>query len=322
MTPMPYRNLGHSGLKLSLLSFGSWVTLGHQVNKETAKACLYAALDHGVNFIDSAEAYAHGAAEILIGELIQGLTRSDLVLSSKVFWGGAGPNDTGLSRKHVFEACHAALRRLKVDYLDLYFCHRPDPDTPLFETIMTMDMLVRQGKVLYWGTSEWPPSLIEQCFEICRQHRLIPPSMEQPEYNFFARSNLEQGLQPLCQKYGLGTTTWSPLASGILTGKYNHGIPEDSRFAVEGYEWLRDDITPSKLAQVAALKSLAQELGCSTAQLALAWCTLHPSVSTVITGASRPEQVHENMAAIDVIPKLSPEIQNRIEHIFLVAKSR
>lgn len=318
---MPHRRLGQSGLKLSLFSLGSWVTVGHQISKDTAKACLNAALDHGVNFIDSAEAYANGAAEVLIGELIQDHRREQLVLSSKVFWGGDGPNDTGLSRKHVYEACHAALKRLKVDYLDLYFCHRPDPDTPLYETLMTMDMLIRQGKVLYWGTSEWPPHLIEQCFAICAKNGFIPPTMEQPEYNLFARGNFEEGLHPLCEQFGLGTTTWSPLASGILTGKYNTGIPEDSRFAVEGYEWLRDDITPSKLARVAALTNLAQELGCTTAQLALAWCTLHPSVSTVITGASRPAQIHENMAAIKVIPKLTTEVQSRIEHIFMVAKS-
>lgn len=313
---MPYRRLGQSGLQLSLFSFGSWVTLGHQVDKSVAKKCLFAALDYGVNFIDSAEAYAHGAAERQIGELIRGLRRESLVLSSKVFWGGSGPNDCGLSRKHVMEACHTALSRLGVDYLDLYFCHRPDPDTPLLETIQTMDMLVRQGKVLYWGTSEWPAERLSKTYELCAQYQFIPPSMEQPEYNLFARSNVEERLTSLCKEKGLGTTIWSPLASGILTGKYNNGIPSNSRFAVEGYQWLKDDITKAKIEQVSKLMTLAKDLDCSAAQLALAWSTLHPHVSSVITGASRPEQVHENMAALDVIPKITPEIKTQIEDIF------
>ena len=235
---MQYRRLGSSGLNVSLFSIGSWVTYGGQVQDDTAKQCIHAALDHGVNFIDNAEAYAMGEAEITVGKIIANLKRSDLVISSKVFWGGNGPNDRGLSRKHVFEACHAALKRLQTDYLDLYFCHRPDPNTPVEETAEAMDILIRQGKILYWGTSEWNPEQLQEAYDVCERRNLIRPTMEQPQYNMFHRNRVEKELLSHYKKHGLGTTIWSPLASGLLTGKYNDGIPEGSRASLEKMSWL------------------------------------------------------------------------------------
>jgi voltage-dependent potassium channel beta subunit len=312
---MIYNRLGGSGLKVSALSLGSWVTYGRHVDNKVAKACVHAALDHAVNFIDSAEAYAGGQAEVVLGGIIRDLRREDLVLSSKVFWGGEGPNDMGLNRKHVYEACHGALKRLGVDYLDLYFCHRPDPDTPIVETIETMDLLVRQGKVLYWGTSEWSAEQIEKAFVICEDRNLIRPTMEQPQYHMFHRKRVESELAHLCRNRGLGMTIWSPLASGLLTGKYNDGIPENSRIAQPGLEWLADEFTPDKFAKVRELQGVANDLGCSMAQLALAWTLKCPNVSTTITGASRPEQVHENMEALRVVDSLDEEVMSRIELI-------
>ena len=312
---MIYNRLGHSGLKVSALSLGSWVTYGRHVDNQVAKACVHAALDHGVNFIDSAEAYAGGKAEEVLGEIIADLRREDLVLSSKVFWGGDGPNDQGLNRKHVMEACHAALRRMRVDYLDLYFCHRPDPETPLTETIEAMDILVRQGKVLYWGTSEWNATQLQEAYKVCEERNLIRPTMEQPQYHMFHRERVEKELAALCRIQGLGTTIWSPLASGLLTGKYNDGVPAGSRIAQPGLEWLGDEFTPDKIEKVRQLQTVAQDLGCTMAQLALAWTLKCPNVSTTITGASRPEQVHENMKAIDVIQTLTEDVMERIDDI-------
>lgn len=312
MPEMTYKRLGGSGLKLSTFSIGSWVTFGGQQDMDTSKQCLLAAFDAGVNFFDNAEAYAGGQAEVVVGEVLKDLERSDLVISSKVFWGGEGPNDTGLNRKHVTEACHAALKRLQTDYLDLYFCHRPDPDTPILETVRAMHTLIQQGKVLYWGTSEWTPEQLTSAYELADKYNLEPPTMEQPQYNLFHRENVEQGLAKLVKERGLGTTIWSPLASGLLTGKYDNGIPTDSRLGQ--VEWLQELVlAEGRVEKVRALKSIADDLGCTRAQLALAWAAGHPHVSTVITGASRVSQVHENLAALDVIPKLTPEIRSAIE---------
>ncbi len=312
---MQYRRLGGSGLQVSLLSIGSWVTYGKQVDDDRAFRCLQTAYDAGVNFFDNAEAYAMGQAEVVVGRFLRQLRRESYVVSSKVFWGGEGPNDRGLSRKHVVEACHAALERLHVDYLDLYFCHRPDPDTPVRETCQAMDTLIRQGKVLYWGTSEWTADQLQAAYAICDQHGYEPPQMEQPQYNMFHRARVEVALRCHVENRGLGTTIWSPLASGLLTGKYDDGIPSDSRAALSGMAWLQQEFTPDRIDKVKALKCVADDLGCTRAQLALAWASLHPHVSTVITGASRPEQVTENMAALGVREQLTGDVIHRIEGI-------
>lgn len=300
---MLYRRMGRSGLKLSVFSIGSWVTFGGTVDEDAARACLLAAYEGGVNFIDNAEAYANGQAEVVVGRIVRELRRESLVLSSKVFWGGDGPNDRGLSRKHVMEACHAALRRLQTDYLDLYFCHRPDPETPIEETVRAMDVLVRQGKVLYWGTSEWSADQIQEAWGWAERLGLTPPSVEQPQYHLFHRARVEKEYAPLYAR-GMGTTTWSPLASGILSGKYNDAIPEGSRLAHPRFTWLQQGRTPERIEAVRRLQPVAQQLGCSLAQLALAWCAHNPNVSTVITGATRPAQVRENLAAIELLPRL------------------
>lgn len=314
---MQYNRLGHSGLRVSRFSIGSWVTYGRQVDDSAAKACIHTALDHGVNFIDNAEAYAAGEAERVVGRVISGIPRHSLVLSSKVFWGGDGPNERGLSRKHVVEACHGALERLQTDYLDLYYCHRPDPDTPVYETALAMDILIRQGKVLYWGTSEWTAAQLHEAYAVCEQHSLVPPQVEQPQYNLFHRARVEDELAPLYSSKGLGTTIWSPLASGILTGKYNDGIPNGSRMSLDSMAWLHEHVTPTRIDQVRRFSAIAADLGCTPAQLALAWAARDASVvSTVITGASRAAQVTENMAAEDVIEKLTPDVLAAIDAIF------
>ncbi len=312
---MIYDRLGDAGLKVSKLSLGAWVTYGRHVDDDEARRCLLAAYDAGVNFFDNAEAYAGGEAEVVMGRVLKDLRRESYVVSSKVFWGGDGPNDTGLSRKHVVEACHAALRRLQVDYLDLYFCHRHDPDTPLLETVRTMDQLVRQGKVLYWGTSEWTAEQLAEAYALCDQHGLVPPQMEQPQYHMFHRARVEVELGEHVRSRGLGTTIWSPLASGVLTGKYNDGVPADSRLGQPGLTWLQDAITADRIAKVRALTPIAQALGGTMAQLALAWCARHPHVSTVITGASRVSQVHENLKALELLEKLTPDVLERIDGI-------
>lgn len=314
---MIYNRLGGSGLKVSRLSIGSWVTYGGQVRFKEARRCLLAAYEAGVNLFDNAEVYSGGEAEKVVGKVLAELRREDLVITSKVFWGGEGPNDSGLSRKHVVEACHAALKRLQVETLDLYFCHRPDPDTPVLETALAMDHLIRQGKVLYWGTSEWSAAQLREAYAVCAKHNLIAPTCEQPHYNMFHRDRVERELAPLYTEHGLGTTTWSPLASGLLSGKYKGGqVPEGSRAALPELSWLREDLLrPDRLAAVAQLEPIAAELGCTLAQLALAWCARHPGVSTVITGASRVEQVRENMQALDVLPRLVPEVLERVEAV-------
>ena len=315
---MKYRHLGSSGLKVSALSYGSWVTFGDQIDTARAAECMQIAYDHGVNFFDNAEAYASGQSERMMGKIIQdkGWTRSDLVLSTKIFWGGDGPNDQGLSRKHVIEGTTAALRRLQTDYVDLVYCHRPDPETPIEETVRAMSYLVNQGYAFYWGTSEWSAEQIRHAHAVARREHLVPPTMEQPQYNMFHRTRVEREYAPLYNTPGLGTTVWSPLASGLLTGKYNDGIPEDSRLGTEGYEWLQDEVLrENRLDKVRRLGEVADALGCSTAQLALAWCLQNPNVSTVITGASKPHQVEENMQAIDVVDQIDAETRERIEDI-------
>lgn len=313
---MEYRHLGRSGLKVSALSFGSWVTFGDQVDADVAAECMQVAYDHGVNFFDNAEAYASGESERIMGEIIRdkGWDRSELVVSTKIFWGGDGPNQQGLSRKHVIEGTEAALDRLQMDYVDLVFCHRPDVETPIEETVRAMSYLVDQGYAFYWGTSQWTAQQIRHAYELARREHLVPPTMEQPQYNMFSRERVEREYAPLYDDIGLGTTIWSPLASGLLTGKYNDGIPEDSRLASEGYEWLKNQVlTEQRLEKVRQLTGVADDLGCSTAQLALAWCLTNPDVSTVITGASKPWQVEENMQALEVAEQIDGEVQSRIE---------
>jgi len=315
---MQYRHLGRSGLNVSALSYGSWVTFGDQIDVERAAECMQIAYDHGVNFFDNAEAYAGGQSEVMMGEIIQekGWTRSDLVVSTKIFWGGDGPNDTGLSRKHVIEGTEAALDRLQMDYVDLVFCHRPDVETPIEETVRAMSYLVDQGYAYYWGTSEWSAEQIRTAYEIAERKHLVPPTMEQPQYNMFHRERVEAEYAPLYDDLGLGTTIWSPLASGVLTGKYNDGVPSDSRLATEGYEWLRDAVlTEERLSTVRALTEVADAMDATTAQLAIAWCLQNPNVSTVLTGASKPHQVEENMQALDVAERLTDEHLERIEAI-------
>jgi voltage-dependent potassium channel beta subunit len=314
---MEYRRLGKSGLQVSALSFGSWVTFGKQVDDRTAEACLKLAYDNGVNFFDNAEVYAAGKSEEVMGKLLKklGLRRDTFLVSSKVFWGGDLPNQTGLCRKHVMEACHAALKRLQVDYLDMYFCHRPDPHTPVEETVRAMNTLIEQGKVLYWGTSEWSAREIQEAIGIAREHHLIGPTMEQPQYNLLHRERVEKELAPICASAnGLGTTIFSPLASGLLTGKYNEGIPEDSRLGDESMAWLRELLQgdeaewQQKLGRIKNLGKVADGLGVSLSNLSLAWCMANPHVSSVIMGASRESQLKQNLASMDVLPKLTPDV--------------
>ena len=318
---MEYRYLGSSGLQISALSFGSWVTFGSQIGEDIAHDCMKAAYDAGVNFFDNAEVYADGQSETLMGNVFKrtGWKRSDLVVSTKIFWGGKGPNDRGLSRKHVIEGTNAALARLQLDYVDLIFCHRPDKFTPVEETVRAMSYLVDQGKTFYWGTSEWSAVQIMEAYAIARREHLVPPTMEQPQYNMFRREKVEAEYERLYREIGLGTTIFSPLASGLLTGKYNDGMPEGTRASLPGYEWLRNmfesDEGQERIAKARELALVAAELGCTMSQMALAWCLLNPNVSTVITGASRPEQVVENMAALDIVGRFTPEIEERIEAI-------
>jgi voltage-dependent potassium channel beta subunit len=318
---MKYRHLGTSGLQLSELSFGAWVTFAQQISNQTAEELMTIAYDNGANFFDNAEAYAEGRAEIVMGDILKKKSwpRDSFIVSSKVFWGGDRPNQEGLSRKHVIEACHAALRRLQVDYLDLYFCHRADPNTPIEETVRAMSDLIAQGKVLYWGTSEWSAPAILRAHAIARELHLVPPTMEQPQYNMFAREKMEREFVPLYEKVGLGTTVWSPLASGLLTGKYNEGYPGDTRISMPMYSWMRDqfegDEARRRLGKVKQLAGVATELGTTLPKLALAWCLKNPNVSTVITGASKPEQVLENMKAGDVVNQLDDAVMRQIELI-------
>jgi len=318
---MKYRRLGKSGLQVSELSFGAWVTFAQQISEKTAERLMTIAYDSGVNFFDNAEAYASGKAEIVMGKILKRRKwgRDTFLVSSKVFWGGDLPNQEGLSRKHVIEACHAALRRLQVDYLDLYFCHRPDPNTPIEETVRAMSDLVTQGKVLYWGTSEWGPAGIAEAHRMARALGLVPPTMEQPQYNMFHRKRVERELAPLYETLGLGLTIWSPLASGLLTGKYNNGDPGGTRTSLKNYEWLRKQFETNEvrkqLGRVKKLATIADDLGTTLPRLGLAWCLKNPRVSTVITGASKPKQVEENMKAGELVEKLDDDVMRRIESV-------
>jgi len=315
---MEYRHLGKSGLKVSALSLGAWVTMGSQIGDEGTWECIHAARDAGVNFFDNAEAYGGGKAESAMGHVLKksGWRRSSYVVSTKIFWGGDDPNEKGLSHKHVIEGVHAALERLQLTYVDLCYCHRADPDTPIEETVRAMDVLVRQGKIFYWGTSEWSAGEIMRAYGIAKENGLTPPTMEQPQYNMLSRRRVELEYKPVFKELGYGATTWSPLASGILTGKYNEGVPKGSRLALPSMKWLADSaLDQERIGHVRALEPVAKELGCTMAQLAIAWCLKNPNVSSVITGASRKEQVTENMKALDVEKRLDEALMKRIDDI-------
>lgn len=318
---MEYRRLGKSGLQVSALSFGSWITFGKQIENNTADELLSLAYESGINFFDNAEIYAAGRSEIVMGNILKkkDWARSSYCISSKVYFGyeDKKPNQTGLSRKHIMEGCHAALKRLQVDYIDLFFCHRPDKNTPIEETVWAMNHLIQQGKILYWGTSEWANDEIMAAFVFAERNRLIGPTMEQPQYNMFERTKLEKDYLLLFRDFGLGTTIWSPLASGLLSGKYNNGIPADNRLHIEGMEWLKERTLgeTSKLDKTKALAELVQELGTTLPKLAIAWTVRNPHVSTTILGASKVEQLKENLQALDVVPLLTHEVMEKIETI-------
>jgi voltage-dependent potassium channel beta subunit len=317
---MNYRRLGRTGLKLSELSFGSWVTYGNQMGESVARECMAAAHDAGVNFFDNAEVYAHGDAETIMGDALRklGWRRSSYVISTKFFWGlHDGPNEKNtLNRKYLMQAIDGSLARLSLDYVDIVYCHRPDPHTPIEETVRALHDIITAGKAVYWGTSEWGAGEIAAAWEIAERHHLHKPVVEQPQYNLFHRDRVEKEYARLYEDYGIGTTTWSPLASGLLTGKYNDGVPPDSRATLKGYEWLSERVLdPAKIRKVRALVPIAQELSCTLAQLALAWCLKNPHVTSVITGASRPAQVAENMKALDVVNRLDAQVMARIDAI-------
>lgn len=319
---MEYRRLGKSGLQVSALSFGSWLTFGNQIDDQTAEQLMIKSYDAGINFFDNAEGYAAGKSEIVMGNILHHLawSRDTYLVSSKVFWGGNRPNQTGLSRKHVIEACHAALKRLQVEYLDMYFCHRPDPNTPIEETVRAMSDLVHQGKVLYWGTSEWSADEISKAYTIAKENYLVPPSMEQPQYNIFHRFRVEQEYADLYTQHGMGTTIWSPLASGLLTGKYNEGNIADTRANLPKMDWLKDILVGSsaqaKIPIIKKLDDLAKSLGTTLPIFAIAWCLKNPKVSTVILGASKVWQLEENLKSLVVVDKLSTEVMKEVERIF------
>ena len=321
---MEYRRLGKSGLKVSALSFGSWVTFANQMDVDAAAACMVAAYDAGVNFFDNAEVYASGQSEVVMGKALSQLNwrRDSYIVSSKVMFGSQS-NPTviqrGLSRKHIVEACDQALERLQVEYLDLYFCHRPDPEVPIEEVVRAMTELINRGKVFYWGTSEWSAAEIMEAYSVAREYHLIPPTMEQPEYHLFHRNRVEKEYWRPYEVAGIGTTIFSPLGAGLLSGRYNDGIPADSRVNLPGYEWLKNRLMSEKgqkqLAAVRELSKLATDIGTTMPRLAIAWCLKNPHVSTVITGASRVEQVVENMEAINVLPLLTDDVMSKIDSI-------
>ena len=318
---MNYRRLGKTGLKVSELSYGSWVTFSFQLQLKDATDLMKLAYDSGVNFFDNAEAYASGESEIIMGQAIKklGLSRDSYIVSSKVFWGGEKPTQRGLSHKHVIDACHSAMKRLQVEYLDLYFCHRPDPETPIEETVRAMHTLIMQGKICYWGTSEWAASEIQEAYKISKELNLTPPSMEQPQYNMFERDKMEKEYIDLFEKKGLGTTIWSPLASGILTGKYINGMPDNTRTSLENYKFIKDQYESEeyveKHAKVEMLNGLAKDLGLPLVNLALCWCLKNKNVSTVILGASKLEQLQQNLKSIDYNEKIDDSVMNKIEKI-------
>jgi voltage-dependent potassium channel beta subunit len=314
---MHYRRLGKTGIKVSEISLGAWITFGAQINDKQAIELVHSAYEQGVNFFDNADVYAKGMAETVLGKAVKDLPRETLIISSKVFFPTfEGPNGRGLSRKHITESIHASLKRLGLDYVDLYYCHRHDPDTTVEEVVQTMDILVRQGKILYWGTSEWDVLHLMQALTFARDNGLIPPVVEQSQYNLMRRDHVENDLAPLCHEYGLGLTTYSPLNNGILSGKYNDGIPKDSRAAMEDMSWIKDRITPEVIQQVRQLTALARDLDATTAQLAIAWLLNRKEVSSVITGATRLEQLDENLAAAELEDKLTDLVLDKIEQIF------
>lgn len=317
---MEYRRLGRSGLQVSVLSYGSWVTYANQIDTRAARECMAAAFDAGVNFFDNAEVYAAGQSEVVMGEAIKALgwPRQSYIVSTKFYWGlSEGPNQKNtLNRKYLMHAIDGSLKRLQLDHVDLVFCHRPDANTPIEETVWAMSDMIRQGKALYWGTSEWSADEIRAAWEIAERHHLHKPVMEQPQYHLFHRRRVEKEYARLYEDIGLGLTTWSPLASGLLTGKYRQGIPAGSRGSMENLSFLREQLTdPAKNEAVGRLEEIARELDASVAQLAIAWCARHPHVSTVITGASRLEQLRHNLGALDVLPRLTPEVLERIDEI-------
>lgn len=317
---MEYRRLGKSGLQVSALSFGSWLTFGNQITDKVADELMGVAYDAGVNFFDNAEGYAEGKSEIVMGKILkaQKWERDTFVVSSKVFFGAErkGPNQMGLSRKHVIEACNAALQRLQVDYLDLYFCHRPDKNTPIEETVFAMNTLLQQGKIMYWGTSEWSASEIMEAISVAKQNRLIGPTMEQPQYNLLEREKLEKEYLHLFKNHGLGTTIWSPLASGLLSGKYTKGDTKNTRLDLKGMDWLKDRVlAEERMKKVIELQKLADEMNLPLAKLSLAWCLKNPNVSTMILGASKVDQLKENLTVLEVVPLLTDKVMENIEQI-------
>lgn len=313
---METRRLGRSGLKVSELSFGAWVTFGSQIEDKTADTLIHYAYEQGVNFFDNADVYAKGEAEKTMAKAIRGLPREALVISSKVFWPTMpGPNGRGLSRKHITESIHSSLKRLEMDYVDLYFCHRFDPETPVEEVVFTMNTLIQQGKLLYWGTSEWSGAQISEAHSIARQYGLIPPSMEQPQYHMLHRHQVEKDLAPVCESLGIGLTTFSPLASGVLSGKYNQGIPAGSRATLEGMGWVTDRLQEGGVEKLKQLDEVAGDLGISMAQLAIAWILRRKEVSSVITGATKLEQLQDNLKASEAVSKLDDSVLERIETI-------
>jgi voltage-dependent potassium channel beta subunit len=317
---MEYRRLGKSGLQVSALSLGSWLTFGQQISDQVADELMGIAYDAGVNFFDNAEGYAEGKSEEVMGKILKsrGWDRESFVVSSKVFFGteNKGPNRVGLSRKHVIEACNGALKRLQVDYLDLYFCHRADKNTPIEETVWAMNTLLQQGKILYWGTSEWSAAEITEAIGVAKQYNLIGPTMEQPQYNLIERTYMERDYQLLFRDHGLGTTIWSPLASGLLSGKYTSGSVKDTRLDMKGMEWLKDRVMQEeKLAKVQKLQGLADSLNVPLAKLCIAWCLKNPNVSTVILGASKAEQLKQNLTTLDILPLLTDQVMEEIENI-------
>lgn len=319
---MEYRRMGRTGLQLSVLSFGSWVSFHKQIDDSVADELMGIAYENGVNFFDNAEVYALGESEKMMGRVLKkkNWDRTSYTVSSKAFWGWRGkenkPNQTGLSRKHLVEACNEALGRLQMDYLDLYFCHRPDKNTPIEEVVWTMNHLIQQGKILYWGTSEWSGVEIMEAHRVAHQYSLIGPAMEQPQYNLLERNKMENEFLMVFRTVGMGTTIWSPLASGLLSGKYNNGIPEDSRFSLTGFDWLKDRwMQESFLTRVRGLDQLAKELGITMAQLSIAWCIKNPDVTTAILGATRKEQLLENLGALPAAEKLTVDVMKRIDEI-------
>ncbi|WBM74076.1 potassium channel beta subunit family protein [Saprospira grandis] len=317
---MEYRRLGKSGLQVSALSLGSWLTFGNQIGDDVAEELMKMAYEQGVNFFDNAEIYANGQSEIVMGNILKkmGWRRSSYLVSSKAFFGDGNklPNERGLSRKHLVEACEAALKRLQVDYLDLFYCHRPDKETPIEETVLAMNTLIQQGKILYWGTSEWSAQEIMEAHMVAKDYRLIGPTMEQPQYNMFHREKVEVEYAQIYKTVGLGTTIWSPLASGVLTDKYLKEFPDNTRLSLQGMEWLKErSLTPERLDKVRELQKLADQLGTSVAKLAVAWCAKNPNVSTVILGASKPHHLAETLTALELLPQFTEDLNSQIEAI-------